>query len=77
MRYTISFELPRVNSVVECDNDQDVESAAWDFVKDRTLGDLCQGQTVRAVVVRSAELAIAATPGVENETTDAGSDVDD
>lgn len=57
MRYTVTFELPRVNSIVERDNDQDIEAIAWALLKDRTLGELLRGQTVRGVVARSAELA--------------------
>lgn len=70
MRYTVTFELPRVNSIVERETDDGIEAYAWELLKDRTLGDLFAGQTLRGVVVRQGELALSAATGADDETTD-------
>ena len=70
MRYTVTFELPRVNSIVERETDEGIEVSAWELLKDRTLGDLFQGQTVRGLVVRQSELSLSAA----EESADGGDD---
>lgn len=61
MRYNVTFDSPKLSIVLDRDSDQAIETAAWDAVKTRTLGELLVGgQTLSATVSRAGELVVPA-----------------
>ncbi len=56
MRYSVTFEMPRVTVTVDRDADAGAEEAAWGIVRNHTLDALCKGRKLRATVARQVEV---------------------